>query len=251
MSEPDHVRTTRAAYDASADGYLGFAGTELSDAIEDVVDLALVRAFAELVVATAQDGSVQARSSGAARLVADLGCGPGRMAASLARLGLDTVGIDVVGFDLSPAMVAAARAAHPTLRFDEAALTAVPLADGALAGAVCWYSIIHTPPDRLDEIWAELARLITPGGWLMLGFQSGAGEAVHRSEVAGRPVSLTNHRHDPEHVVTTLVAAGFALHSCTVREPVHAHETTPQAIVIARRSPEFDLGGVPHRTARR
>lgn len=227
MSEPEHVRSTRAAYDATADAYLEFIGTELSTSIEDVVDLALVQVFAELVIATAPTSS--------ARLVADLGCGPGRVAARLVELGVVGARLDVVGLDVSSAMVAAARAAHPTLRFEVAPLTEVPLAEASLVGAVCWYSIIHTPPDRLDEIWAELARLIVPGGWLLLGFQSGSGEAVHRSEVAGRAVSLTNHRHDPDHVVATLLPHGFTLHTRTRREPVHEHESTPQAFVIARR----------------
>lgn len=222
-SEPDHVRSTRAAYDATVDGYLAFIGTELSDAIEDAVDLALVDAFADLVR--------RSTPASTTALVADLGCGPGRVAAHLAARGLP-----VVGFDLSPAMVAAARTAHPDVRFEEAPLSSVPLADGSLAGAVCWYSIIHTPPDRLDEVWAELARLLVPGGWVLLGFQAGDGEAVHRSEVAGRAVSLTNHRHDPRHVATTLAAHGFEPHSETRRAPVHAHETTAQAFVLARRS---------------
>lgn len=51
-------------------------------------------------------------------------------------------------------MLAVARDAHPAIRFDEGRLTALPLADHSLAGAVCWYSIIHTPPERLPEVFA-------------------------------------------------------------------------------------------------
>ena len=55
---------------------------------------------------------------------------------------------------------------------------------GVLAGAVCWYSIIHTPPDQLAEAFGELARVLIPGGYLLLGFQA-EGEPVHRADAQG------------------------------------------------------------------
>jgi hypothetical protein len=53
VTEPDHVSTTRAAYDASAETYAQSAGTELSAAFEGPVDRALLAAFVELVAGTA------------------------------------------------------------------------------------------------------------------------------------------------------------------------------------------------------
>ena len=216
MIEPAHVVTAREAYDGTADLYVQFIGTEITSSIEADLDRALLEAFAERVVART-DGPV-----------ADIGCGPGRAAAFLA-----TRGLDVVGFDVSTAMLDLARAAHPGLRFEAGSLTRLPVVDGSLAGAVCWYSIIHTPPDALDEVMAELARVLAPGAPLLVAFQAGRGEAVHRTEVQGRPVSLTSHRHDPSHVVRRLEAEGFVVDEPVVRAAAADHESTPQAFIAA------------------
>lgn len=79
-------------------------GTELTAAVEGPVDRALLHAFVESL----------GESAGP---VADAGCGPGRVAAFLSARGIDIVGVDV-----SPAMLAVARDAHPTIRGQDAAV---------------------------------------------------------------------------------------------------------------------------------
>ena len=142
MDERTHVEAPRRVFEASAVDYVQFVGTELSGATEDAVDRSMLAAFVELL------GSCGVRSQ-----VADVGCGPGRVAAFLSRQQLDVVGVDA-----SPAMLAFARDAHPHLRFEEALLDDLPFGNGALAGAVCWYSIIYTPPALLIDAFAEIAR---------------------------------------------------------------------------------------------
>jgi ubiquinone/menaquinone biosynthesis C-methylase UbiE len=93
--------------------------------------------------------------------VADVGCGPGRVAAYPAANGLD-----VIGFDVSPAMLAEARRAHPDIEFEEGRLDDIPITAGTLTGAVRWYSIIYTLPERLHDALAELRRVLEPGGHL-------------------------------------------------------------------------------------
>jgi SAM-dependent methyltransferase len=220
VQDLDHVSSARAAYDTAAEAYAELVGTEISGAIEGSVDRALLGAFVELV------GDAGARPAGR---VADVGCGPGRVAAFLAGHGLDVLGVDV-----SPAMLAVARAAHPGVDFTEGRLTDLPVPDGALAGAVCWYSIIHTPPAELGPVCAELARALAPGGHLLVGFQAGDGEAVHRTTAYGRQVSLTSYRHVPDDVVGRLTAADLQVRARAVREPELAHESTPQAFILAR-----------------
>lgn len=218
--------------------YVRLVGADVSDDMETAVDRALLAAFVATLTgvhATAgadtpgADGPGHGRAAGGERLVADLGCGPGRITAFLA-----AGGIDVVGVDLSSGMLAAARAAHPQLRFVQGGLAALPLADGSLVGAVCWYSIINTPPARLDRVASELARVLAPGGELLLGFQAGRGEGVHRAEAYGRPVPLTSFRHDPDAVGDRLEAAGLHVHARAVREPERDFESTPQAYLLAR-----------------
>jgi SAM-dependent methyltransferase len=196
--------------------YAQLVGTELTTAFEGPVDRAFLAAFVEFVGMTAGP-------------VADVGCGPGRVAAFLAAHGLDVVGVDV-----SQAMLTVARHAHPGIRFEEGQLTALPFLDGSLGGAVCWYSIIHTPSEHLDEVCAELERVLNGDGHLLLAFQAGEGECVHRADAYGTGISLTNYRHSPDEVARSLIAAGLQVHARAMREPELDHESTPQAFILAR-----------------
>ncbi|MGW5053701.1 class I SAM-dependent DNA methyltransferase [Actinokineospora sp. NPDC004072] len=137
---------TRAAYDGVASLYAEL----FSDILASLpLERALLAAFADLVTGP----------------VADVGCGPGHLTAHLHSLGVDAFGID-----LSPAMIATAREAHPHLRFTEGSLTAIDVPDGALGGILASYSTIHTHPDDLPAAFTEFARALTPGGHLLLGF---------------------------------------------------------------------------------
>ena len=160
--------------------------------------------------------------------VADLGCGPGRVTAHLATLGLDAFGVD-----LSPGMVAVARQAHPGLRFEVGTMAALDIPDASLAGAVAWYSIIHTPPERQAGIFAEFARVLRPGGWLLLAFQVGD-EVVHLQHAYGHDIDLHTRRQSPERIRELLEQAGFAEFARLVRERV-APEKSAQAYVLASR----------------
>lgn len=136
-------------------------------------------------------------------------------------------------------MLAIARRAHPHIRFEEGRLTALPFADGSVVGAVCWYSIIHTPPDVLAEVFAELRRVLAPDRPLLVAFQAGDGETVHRDDAHGSGLPLTNYRHSPVAVADGMNAAGLHVHARTTRDPALAHESTPQAFLLAR-SPSAD-----------
>lgn len=206
---PDAVRTS---YDTVADDYAALLRDSLA---ASPTDRAVLDLFAELVT-----------GSGGGE-VADLGCGPGRVTAYLAGRGLD-----VRGVDLSGGMVVVARREHPQLRFDVGSLTALDLADDSLAGALAWYSLIHQPTDELPATLAELARVLRPGGHLVVAFQVGD-EPVHLREAYGHPVSLVVHRRTPDAVVALLAEAGLVVHTRVVREP-EQWEKSPQAYLLAR-----------------
>ena len=217
MPPKAHVAAARTFYEASADRYVQFVGTEISGATETPVDQALLRAFVDLVKA------------GTSKRVADVGCGPGRVAAFV-----QTHHLEVVGLDPSPAMLAAARIAHPDIQFEEGQLDDLPVPNASLAGVVCWYSIIHTPPEYLGAAFAEVGRVLRPEGYLLLAFQAGSGEPVLRTDTYGAALSLTNFRHSLGDVTGRLEDAGLSVRATVVREPEFEHETTPQAFVIAR-----------------
>lgn len=214
-----HAADARQVYDSVADDYMAFVGTELSDKTEDAVDRSILGAFVEL-----------ATSLGTHRPIADLGCGPGRVAAVLQRSGLETIGIDV-----SPRLARLALNAHPTIAFAAGRISALPLADRCLDGGVSWYSIIYTPPQHLDRVFEEIARVVAPDGLLLLGYQAGPAQPVHRSDAFGSGFPLTSFRHEPDHVGAVLEASEFSIHSTTIRPPALAHEDCPQAFTIARR----------------
>lgn len=211
VTEPAYVTETRTAYDTVADLY---AETH-RDALDDNPwDRAMLSAFAELVGKTGPVG--------------DLGCGPGRVTGHLASLGLD-----VFGVDLSPGMVDVARRAHPELRFEVGSMAALALGDSCLAGALAWYSLIHTPPEQLPSVVAELVRVLASGGRLLTAFQVGD-ERRHISQGYGREVSFDAYRLPPDFVAGLFTAAGLEMEARLVREP-QAPEKTPQAYLMARK----------------
>ena len=213
MIEHSDVTATRAAYDIVAVDYADLLRTELAD---KPIDRALIAAFAELV---------QADGGGS---VADIGCGPGRVTSHLHSLGLNTFGID-----LSPVMITVARQAHPQLRFEEGSMEALVLADESLGGIVAWYSIIHTPPERLPVMFAEFARVLASGGHLLLAFQAGD-EPRHMTHAYGHDIALDAYRLPPDRITAMLNNAGLAVHSQLFRAPDES-EKTPQAFLLARK----------------
>ncbi len=133
-------------------------------------------------------------------------------------------GLDVIGVDVSQEMLGIASTAHPQIEFEEGQLDALPISSGVLAGAVCWYSIIYTPPDRLVVSFDELARVLMPGGYLLLAFQA-EGEPVHREDAFGTHLPLTSYRHGVKDVADCLEDTGFKISTTALRAPELEHET--------------------------
>ena len=206
----DFTDSTRATYDTVAVDYEAMLRDHLD---QTPLDRHLLQLFAERI------------TSGP---VADLGCGPGRLTAFLRSLG-----VDVRGLDLSPGMIAVARQRHPDVCFVTGDLRALPYGDRELSGALAWYSIIHLPPDDLPLVASELARVVRPGGPVLLAFQVGVGEHVHSTQAYGHPVDRHTFRHDPAAVVDALCASGLRTTVQVTRQPELAYETTVQAYVMA------------------
>lgn len=166
--------------------------------------------------------------------VADLGCGPGHVAARLV-----DAGAEVVAFDPSPAMVAAARAAHPDLEVQQASLAQLmrPRTAEAWGVVVAWYSLIHLAASELPDALAALARTVRVGGWVLVALHAGEG-VVHADEWLGHPVDLDVVLHDRRHVVAAAESAGLTVLESYTRgalRPPHGTEQFDRLYVLARR----------------
>lgn len=220
MTATSYLSTVRASYDAVAVDYARLVGAELA---RKPLDRAMLAAFAECVRGDARSGG----SGG--RAVVDLGCGPGRVTAHL-----DGLGVRVFGVDLSPAMVAVARRTYPGLRFEVGSMAALDVADGVLGGVLAWYSTVHTPPSELPSACAEFARVLAPGGHVLIAFEAGD-RRVRLDHAYGHPVELDVYRTPPDLIASLLAGAGLAEVARLIREPAGG-EPSPRGFLLARKS---------------
>ncbi|MET7966326.1 class I SAM-dependent methyltransferase [Micromonospora sp. NPDC005305] len=184
----DSLPATRDAYDAVAARY----AQQFTDTLRDrPLERALLAAFAE---------SVRAGGEGE---VADLGCGPGHVTAHLRGLGLRAFGVDA-----SPAMIELARQANPDLRFEVGSMAALDIADGALGGVLSRSSIIHTPPKDLPAVIAEFARVLAPGGQLLISCYATDDPTIPTQSFDHSVV--TAYRWSPDHLAGLLRDVGVS-----------------------------------------
>jgi SAM-dependent methyltransferase len=130
--------------------------------------------------------------------VLDAGCGYGRVAVPLA-----AAGHEVAGLDLSPELIAAARAAAAAqgveVAFTVGSMTRLPYADGSFDAVICLWSAFHELLEEREQDAAlgEFRRVLAPGG---LGLVEGplpvAGERISWDVVEGH--SNPHYRHDAE-----------------------------------------------------
>jgi ubiquinone/menaquinone biosynthesis C-methylase UbiE len=201
---------TQASYDAVAHRYAEALSDELRG---KPLDRALLTAFAEQV----RPGQVL-----------DVGCGPGHVAAFLARLGLT-----VAGADLSGGMVAQARTRHPHLV--QADMTALPARDASLDGLVSFYSLIHMIDDaQVRTALAEFRRVLADGGLLLLAVHVGD-EVRQSTDMFGVPVDLSFRFFAPDWLTAELNQASFFVDAVTLRQPYpDAEVPTERAYFLAR-----------------
>jgi SAM-dependent methyltransferase len=207
MGEASYVERTRASYDVVAGDYEVLLRDQLRGS---PWDRAVLGGFAE----------------GLTGPVVDIGCGPGRITGHLAELGLQ-----VSGVDLSPRMVAVAKATHPGIAFEVGSLLEIPRGDGALGGLVAWYSLVHTPPELLPRAFAEFGRVLRPGGRLVYAFKVGDGGKHALTHGYGHDVDLDVYWYPTEMLAGLLARAGFT-ETVRIERKAQPHEGQPQGYLI-------------------
>lgn len=208
----------RGVDDALRDGYDRLAATYADELWHELDGKPLDRWLLERVARDARGP------------VLEVGCGPGHVTAFLAGHGADAAGLD-----LSPAMIAVARARVPAARFEVGDLRALPYADGALAAVVAMYSLIHLPRPDLPAAVAELARVLAPGGLLLAAVHAGS-ETLHPGELWGIAVDIDWNFIEPEALFAAVAAAGLTAVERLVRWPYDgAEHASRRAYVLARK----------------
>lgn len=165
--------------------------------------------------------------------VVEVGCGPGHVTAYLAAAGADASGID-----LSPTMVAEARARFPDGSYDVGDLRRLmrPATSGGWAAVLGWYSLIHLAESELPDALASLVRPLAPGGWLVLALH--AGDRIERfDEWFGHEVSIDVVLQDRVAVVGVVEAAGLVDVEWYLHGPHRVRDEATQRLYVIGRKP--------------
>lgn len=131
--------------------------------------------------------------------VLDVGCGDG--ARTLANLPSDSVGIDVAraGLELATDRVPAARLVHGDM-------TQLPFTAETFDGITAYHAVFHVPPADQPAVYREFARVLRPGGRVLLTIPGGRFETVRDGWMGGQMYFASPGR---EQLTETLAAAGF------------------------------------------
>lgn len=160
----------------------------------------------------------------------DMGCGTGRFTVPLA----ERVAA-VTGIDLSPMMLASAqkKLADRGLTADlrEGDMAHLPFADASFDVVVSMLALMHIPREDRQQVFHEVARVLRPGGRLLIGvknsvfermFQGDRFAAVDITDVAAEELVFTNtrsgnnmvapwHSFSPDELATLSTVAGLGL----------------------------------------
>jgi SAM-dependent methyltransferase len=208
------VEAIRTSYDTVSDAYADAFFDELP---RKPLDCQVLTRFA---AATASRGQV-----------CDMGCGPGHIARFLRK-----AGSEVFGLDLSPGMIEQARRLNPGMDFREGNMLAIDLPDGSLAGITAFYSIVNLPADLRPNAFRDMARVLQPGGLLLIAFHIG-GTRLPVAELFGRPITMSSYLLDRAVIERELGSAGLEIMEVLERDPYPppAEHQSRRAYIFARK----------------
>jgi len=162
--------------------------------------------------------------------VCDMGCGPGHVARYL-----HDAGVSILGLDLSAAMVNQARKLNPGMLFREGNMMALDLPNGTLSAITAFYAIVNIAKTSLPLVFSEMARVLHPGGLLLLAFHTG-NDIIREKELWGFPIAMDFLLFQPSEIVALLREAGFVVEEILERDPYPDFEyPSHRAYILALR----------------
>ena len=195
--KPSHTEEVRQMYETSADSY-----AEMMDA---EIDLPI---YADTL------GRLSERIDGVPGTVIDSSCGSGHML-SMYHERYDR-SRPLLGLDLSPRMVAIARA-----RLGSSAQVATgdmrdlaTVEANSAAAALSFFAIHHLDPEGVRAALGEWHRVLRPGGQLLIATWEGTGAINY-----GEESDIVALRYRSDEIASWARAAGFTVTRC-VTEPV-------------------------------
>jgi SAM-dependent methyltransferase len=105
--------------------------------------------------------------------VLDIGCGDGMR--TLANLPADAVGLDLSRRGLE---LAAENVPNPLVQGD---MVHLPFADGSFDGITAYHAVFHVERSTHSAVYAEFARVLKPGGRVLMTVGQGAYQSTRRN----------------------------------------------------------------------
>ena len=131
-------------------------------------------------------------------------------------------------------MIRVARRDNPGFDYQVADLRALPFGDASLAGLVCWYSLMYLAPADRPAAFAELARVVRPGGYLVTAFKAGDGTLRRGGQSTGLGIAFDIYWLSPAEMERLVTGAGFTPVFWAGRRAGET-EAQPQGYLVARR----------------
>ena len=161
----------------------------------------------------------------------DVGCGPGHCTDLLR-----AEGADIVGIDPGSAFIGDARKRFPLTRFRIGRAELLEEQAASVGGVLAWFSLIHLPPEGLDVALREFARVVKPGGSVLIGFFLGGAAQPFAHPIAPAYYWSLDAMGD------RLEAAGFSVRGWRVQGP---EQQGAQALMVAERLHSAEEAGAP------